>query len=137
MSVVGDIKAGLKTRLETISGVRVYANPHDMISQFPAAVIFTDSLQYPITFAGTAMAGTMRVVFLSDSAVTEQAVRDLDKYLHPSNGSSVLRAIYGDGKLGTAVDGVVSVSAENIGVRQLGNGDTAIGADFVVSFLRK
>ena len=137
MSVVGDIKSGLKTRLETISGVRVYANPHDAINQFPSAVIFVDSIEYPITFAGTASAGTLRVVFLLDSAVTEQAVRDLDKYLHPSNWSSVTRAIYGDGKLGTAVDGVVSVSAENIGVRQLGNGDTAIGADFVVSYLRK
>ena len=90
MSVVGDIKSGLKTRLETISGVRVYANPHDAINQFPSAVIFVDSIEYPITFAGTASAGTLRVVFLSDSAVTEQAVRDLDKYLHPSNGSSVM-----------------------------------------------
>ena len=135
MAIVTDIKNGLKTRLETITGIRVHNQPVDSVQELPACIILTEQIGYPLAFGGNAMEGQLRIVFLVDSAVKEQAVRDLDKYLHPGNGSAVVRAIYGDDSLGTTVDQIVSVSAENIGVRRLNDGD-AIGADFVVRWVR-
>ena len=135
MAELTDIKNGLKTRLETITGVRVHNQPVDSVQELPACVILTERIGYPVAFGGNAYEGQFRVVFLVDSAVREQAMRDLDAYLHPGNGSAVVRAIYGDDTLGTNVDQIISVSAENIGLRRLNDGD-AVGADFVVRWVK-
>lgn len=136
MSILTDIKDGLRTRLETISGLRVYNQPMDSVNQFPAAIVLTERVDHSLAFGGTAMQGSHRVIYFSDGAVTEQSIRDMDTLLHPGNSSSVPRAIYGDRTLGGNVDGVVSVSAENIGVRVLPDSNAVVGADFVVRWMR-
>ena len=136
MATVTDIKNGLKTRLETISGLRVFNQPLDSVNEFPCAVILNDSITYPLTFGGTQMEGQFRVIFFLDSAITNQACRSLDTYLHPGNSTSVVRAIYGDDSLGGNVDGVVAVSCENIGVRVLPDQNQVVGADFLVRWVK-
>ena len=135
MAVVTDIKNALKTRLETISGLRVFNQPMDSINQFPAAVIQSENINYALTFGGTSAEGVMRVTFFLDKAITEDACRSLDTYLHPGNSTSVVRALYGDSSLGGTAQ-IVAVSAENIGVRVLPDGNAVMGADFLTRWVR-
>ena len=135
MAVITDIKNALKTRLETISGLRVFNQPMDSINEFPSAVILNEGVDYALTFGGTNASGVMRVSFFVDSAVTNQSCRALDTYLHPGNSTSVVRAIYGDSSLGGTAQ-IVAVSAENIGPRELPDGNVVVGADFVTRWVR-
>lgn len=135
MAVITDIKNALKTRLETISGLRVFNQPMDSINEFPSAVILNEGITYPLTFGGTSAEGMLRVTFFVDKAITEDACRSLDTYLHPGNTTSVVRALYGDSSLGGTAQ-IVSVSCENIGVRVLPDGNSVVGADFVTRWVR-
>ena len=131
-----DIRDGLKTRLETISGLRVYSSQMDSIQNFPCAVLILDRLDYVITVEGFSFEGTWRVLVLVDAAIRQDAYELMDDYLDPSGARSVEAAVYGDSTLGGYADGVVVRRASGIGpLPDLGA--TIIGATFTVEFLRK
>jgi hypothetical protein len=131
-----DIRDGLKTRLETITGLRVYSSQVDNIQQFPCAVLILDRLDYVITVDGFTFEGTWRVLVLVDAAVRQDAYELMDDYLDPAGTRSIEAAVYGDSTFGGFVDGVVVRRASGIGpVPELGA--TLIGATFNIDFLRK
>ena len=131
-----DIRDGLKTRLETISGLRVYSSQMDSIQNFPCAVLILDRLDYVIAVEGFSFQGAWRVLVLVDAAIRQDAYELMDEYLDPSGSRSIEAAVYGDSTLGGYVDGVVVRRASGIGpLPDLGA--TIIGATFTVEFLRK
>ena len=131
-----DIRDGLKTRLETIAGLRVYSSQVDSIQEFPCAVLILDRLDYVITVEGFSFEGTWRVLVLVDAAVRQDAYELMDEYLDPGGASSIEAAVYGDSTLGGFVDGCVVRRAGSIGPLP-DIGVTVIGATFTVDFLRK
>ena len=133
--MISAIKAAIQTRLLTLATPpHVYLTQQDSISDFPAAVIQTEAVSYPITAGGTVAEVTLRITYFAIEAVKEGAFGRLDAVLHPSNTDCVAYALAGDGTLGGA-GSIREVRAENIGMRQLP--DTMVaGADFVVKVLR-
>lgn len=131
-----DIRDGLKTRLQTIAGLRVYSSQVDSINEFPCAVLILDRLDYVITVEGFSFEGTWRVLVLVDSAVRQDAYELLDEYLDPSGTRSIEAAVYGDSTLGGFVDGVVVRRAGSVGILPEIS-PTVLGATFYVEFLRK
>lgn len=98
------VRAGLAARLNTISGLRVYATPPDSVQELPAAVVaFRGPAATYDHIIGAADAWyRFEVLLLVGSADEGQAQEDLDPYMSPT-GSSSLKAVV-DGTLGGNAD---------------------------------
>lgn len=102
---IKNARAGLKTRLETIAGLRVYAYAPDNVLEFPAAVIAeVAELDDDMTMTGGDIEAVFRLQLYVRSADTEQAQADLDAYLDPAGSKSIRAAIEGDSTLDGQVD---------------------------------
>ncbi len=98
------VRAGLAARLDTISGLRVYATPPDSVQELPAAVV---AFRGPVaTYDHVIGAADARyrfeVLLLVGSADEGQAQGDLEPYMSPTGASSVKAAV--DGTLGGNAD---------------------------------
>lgn len=105
-ATISDIRDGLVTRLQTISGLRVYSTQMDSIQEYPCAVVILERLDYVMTVAGHSFEGQFRVAVLVNSVLSQDAYTQLDQYLDAGT-SAVVGAVYGDDTLGGAVDGLV------------------------------
>jgi hypothetical protein len=114
MATLAAVRAGLKTRLETIAGLQVYATPPDSIV-VPAAVIFRDPLSYDRSFDGVDDFA-MKVSLFVQRGVDHTSLESLDAYVDPAGTNSVVAAIHADTTLGGAVDyaRVTSASPEGL-----------------------
>lgn len=129
-----DIRDGLVTRLQTISGLRVYSSQMDSIQEYPCAVVILDKLDYVIAVGGYSFQGQFRVAMLTDSGITQDAYTQLDAYLDPSGSQSVSAAILGDDTLGGAVDGLIVQTARNF--HRIPDTDLVSG-DILVQFVKQ
>lgn len=115
------IGSGIKTRLETIPGLKVFA-PNalpDAINQFPAALILPGETNYNAMFSGDANY-VFRVIILITKQDTPSALGKLLDYIELTGTYSVKAAIETDSTLnGSADDSRVS--------RNLGIGATVWG----------
>lgn len=114
MATVAQIRAGLKTRLDTISDLENNATPPGQINP-PATVITRGETRYDVTFDGDddhTMAVRVFVQF-ADNATAQQ---QLDSYLDAAGATSIPAAIHGDTTLGGIVDYVRCVSATENGL---------------------
>ena len=98
------VRAGLAARLDTISGLRVYATPPDSVQELPAAVV---AFRGPVaTYDHVIGASDARyrfeVLLLVGSADEGQAQEDLEPYMNPTGAWSVKAAV--DGTLGGNAD---------------------------------
>lgn len=105
MADYSDIRARLKTRLLTISGLRVYATVPDK-PETPAAIIRPLRMDYQQSMGAT---GANRVPFeiivLTPLSASNERSQDLlDAYLDESGTYSLKAAIEGDKTLGGTVD---------------------------------
>lgn len=132
------LRDGLKVRLQTISGLRVF-DWHTGEVSTPAAVILpgnpNQSGTNAITFDATMGRGSddyvFTVVLLVSNAHDRTAADNLDAYLAGSGSSSVKAAIEGDGTLGGAAHFARVQSVREYGVITYGN-VPYLGAQFVV-----
>ena len=129
-----DIRDGLVTRLQTISGLRVYSSHMNSIQEYPCAVVILDTLDYVIAIGGYSFQGQFRVVMLTDSGIVQDAHEQLDPYLDPSGAQSVTAAILADDTLGGTVDGLVVQTTRN--VRRIQDTDL-VAADISVQFVKQ
>lgn len=132
-------KDGLKTRLETMTGVRVINQPAETVSQFPVAIVLTEDIDYRQAFSGNTFRGIWRVIVLISKGDWLQGFAELDNYLNPvdpggGDPRSIKVAIETDRTLGGKVDWALVMRAENIGTRDLW-GSIYIGADFLIEYL--
>lgn len=104
------IGTGIKTRLETISGLRVFAPNElpDSINQFPCALILPGDVTYDATFDDAADL-RYRILLLVSKQDSPSAFNKLLDYLEVTGTYSVKAAIEADSTLGgTASDCRVS-----------------------------
>ena len=124
------IKRGIKSRLESIPGLRAITfEPQDW-RDFPVAIIRLDrrsasrrgvsESRFAAEFAVTVMAGGSK---------RREAYDTLDSYIASVGEKSVEAAIKGDRTLGGAVDWAHLAGVSNIGIVKMGGGRYA-GADF-------
>jgi hypothetical protein len=102
VATIAAIRAALKTRLETIVGLRVLDYRPGSINS-PQAIVARQSTTYGVSFDGAddhTMAITVYVQFGTDRAAED----NLDAYLNATGASSIVAAIQADPTLGGVVD---------------------------------
>lgn len=117
---ITSIRDGLKTRMETISGLQVYNHTPDATSVTPAASIAFAGLTPNVTFTGASTPGDRDYLFVITvriaGAIPEEQWEALDDYMNPTGANSVFAAIDGDDTLGGIADYSVISPDEQIDV---------------------
>ena len=121
------VRSALKTRLETISGLTVYAEVPDSIGKLPVAVIDLATADYDVAIGSGIVLWHFRVLLLLGEKDSTTAHTTLDGYMAKSGTTSVKGAVEG----GAVGDSVNVRRAENVGHIAY-RGNTYIGAEFIV-----
>ncbi len=114
------VRNGLVTRLNTISGLRVYEVGPEVVSgfmpEFPAVVISQDDpfIRYDQVMGGADVRYAFNLLLLVSSGDRQQAWADLEPYLAVTGASSLKLAV--DGTLGGNADWARVVRVEKAGV---------------------
>lgn len=104
MAGIDSIVAGIKTRLETISGLTVYLEPPESVRQTPCAIILPSTGNYDESMDGSTLHTVIITVLVSKGQGYAEAQDELREYMAITGGSSIRGAINGDIDLGSAVD---------------------------------
>ena len=135
MALLTSIRDGLKTNLETISGLTAYEYVPDWIEPPIALVAPINSLNYDSTMARGADTYEIPViVYISrvDAQLSQDAV---DGYLASTGPTSVKAAIESDPTLGGAAMSVRVVSATDYGEYEVTQGTSFLGVTFNVEVI--
>lgn len=130
MATFTAIRDGIKTRLETISGVTVYDTVPDYLDPPACIVAPLTTLDYDTTMARGADTYQIPVVFYIQRVDAATAQDSLDTFLQSSGSSSVKAAIEGDITLGGAAMSVRVVSASDYGEYEVNQGTSYLGVTF-------
>lgn len=122
MLEIGD---GLKERLQTIRGLRVYATKElpDSVNQFPTALILPGETTYITTLSSNDCDYEFRVILLFSKQDTPSAISKMLPYMAVSGEKSVVAAVHSGRTLGGNVDDCRVVS--NLGIASLVWGNVA------------
>lgn len=133
MADLAAIRDGLKTRLQTITGLRAFDTVPDQVAP-PAAIIGVGPIDYDTTFSRGADRYTMLCrVYVGRSS--ERTAQDkLDGYLSGTGTNSIKAAIEGDPTLGGAVDTSRVTRASGYGVYEVA-GVPYLGAEFEIDVI--
>ena len=134
---IRDAKDGLKTRLETISGLRVLDYPADSVNEFPAAVVLFRGRNTLGGLGGSSFTGQVAVVVLISKQNTQEAFDELDKYMAPLGTESIEAAIDADNTWNAKVDDGRLVDVVNVGYREFPDGGRYVAADFNCQFVKQ
>lgn len=108
---VRQIRAGLKTRLDTITGLRVFDTVPGQFSP-PAAIVGMPERPETETFGQGTDRWNVSIWLVVARQADAQSEKAIESYLNPTGASSVRAAIYGDKKLGATVSDIYELSAE-------------------------
>lgn len=116
------IGLGIKTRLETISKLRVYA-PSELKDslEVPCALIIPGENIYATTYSGEYDC-TFRIIIVLSKADTPSAFNSLVDYVEPTGNRSIFAAINGDRTLNGSCAG--SKLQRNLGIGSIVWGNT-------------
>lgn len=117
------MKRGIKTRLESIPGLRVITYEPEDWSDFPVAIIRTDGR------SASRSEADFLVTVMGGGSNRREAYDTLDSYVAADGEMSIEAAIDGDTTLGGAADRAYLVGVDNIRTARMGAGRYA-GADF-------
>lgn len=130
MADINAIRAGLATRLATITGLRVATEQPDNPNP-PIAIIVPTGTTYDDTFQRGMDTSSFTILLMVSRAAEKQAQRKLDAYCNTTGSTSIKAAIEGDKTLGGAVFNCRVTEMRNYG--QITYGDvTYLGCEFVV-----
>ncbi len=107
------VGGGIATRLETITGLRVFAPNElpDTIPELPCAIILPPLIDYDITFTDNE-SYIFRIIVLFSKQDSPSALNRLADYTEPTGTYSIQAAIYGDNTLnGTADDSQLTTNS--------------------------
>lgn len=130
---VSGIMAGLATRVDTITGLRVYAYPADAVSVPAAVIAFPDEVTYDDTMARGADRVTIPVHVLVGKVSDRASAAKLNAYLAGSGASSIKAAIEADKTLSGAADTTRVTEATVTGVTV--GGVELLSATFLVEVI--
>jgi hypothetical protein len=127
---INAIRAGLTTRLATITGLRVATEQPDNPNP-PIAIVVPVGTSYDDTFGRGMDTITFTVLVMVGRVAERQAQRNLDAFCNTSGAKSIKAAIEGDKTLGGTVFDCRVTEMRNYG--QITVGDvTYLGCEFVV-----
>ena len=134
MSIIGDIRSGLASALDSIDGLRVYATPPESISEFPAAIVDVRLVNYYPDPPNDCITGSREVlVLVSRPGDATEGWADVDAYASPSGGQSISAAVAADATRGGAVTTAQVAVLEQAGPVAW-QGAAYQGARFMVTF---
>ena len=110
--IPSNVRDGLKTRLQTITGLRVYDLIPDTVSP-PAAVVGQLDFTFDINNARGLDQANCDVLVIVQRLSERVAQDKLDAFLAGSGAGSIKAAIEGDRTLGGAVNTLRVISAES------------------------
>ncbi len=130
MASITDLRAGLATRLGTISGLRTTTETPDTISP-PISIINLANVNYDKTFARGLDEYNFVITVIVGRVGERSAQRLLDSYVSPVSPSSVKLAIELDKTLGGKCDTLRVTDMRNYGSLVIGE-ITYLAAEFNV-----
>ena len=128
---ITEIRDGLETNLETVSGLRAYSeipeNP-----QVPCAVVALNSVDYDQAFQRGLTELSFNVTVIVGRFAVQQAQEHLNDYA--GNGSkSIKTAVQSDRSLGGKAVDTVLTSMNSISALDLNDGNNYLGMEFSVT----
>jgi hypothetical protein len=135
MALLTSIRDGLKTNLETISGLTAYEYVPDFIDPPIALVAPINSLNYDSTMARGADTYEIPVIVYISRVDAQLSQDTVDGYLASSGATSVKAAIESDPTLGGAAMSVRVVSATDYGEYEVTQGTSFLGVTFNVEVI--
>lgn len=131
-STIAQIRSGLVTRLQTISGLQVYGHEPGQITP-PAAVIVTPAIEYHRSFNSAEALKTFqfRVMVLVAQGLIDEGAASLDTYADPGSSTSVRAAIEADSTLGGVAESLIvesfrPLNAEEVASLQYWGGEFSV-----------
>ena len=93
-----EIGNGIKTRLQTIQGLRIFATDElpDSINQFPAALVVPGETAYVTTLSSTDADYNFRIILVFSRANSPSAISKMLPYIAVEGNKSVVEAIHED-----------------------------------------
>ena len=130
-------RAGIKTRLETISGLTVSLYGGQPLPAPPCAIIVQAQGPTQLAMGGNTFRARFLVrLFLSHPGTETEGFTELEKYTEQVATNSVIAAIYGDRTLNASVDNV-RVTLGSIGKAPLDDqGAIFYSAEFLVDVVK-
>ena len=126
------IRDGLKTRLQTITGLRAADTIPEQITP-PIAVISVGSVDYSQSFGGSGLTAFNFVVTVFVSRPSTRTGQNLlDDYMEPTGATSIRAALEAVPGLSGASQDVYVSGVSNVGNVTLEDGVTYLTADFAV-----
>lgn len=131
-------RAGLKTRLETISGLNVSLYGGEPLPALPMAIILQDQGPRLLTMGGNTFRARFRVrLYLSHPGIETEGWTELEKYTEQVETKSIIAAVLADRTLNASVD-VAQISLSSIGKAALDDqGAMYYSAEFQVDVFKK
>ena len=121
-ATVLQVMTGVKNRLATINGLRVFDFQPDNINP-PSAFPQIDSVEYHGAFGGGDVRFNMTVVTIVGRVSDRTAQSSLDTYLSYSGTGSIRQAIEGDPTLGGVASTLVVSQSANIRTLAIGEAE--------------
>lgn len=126
------IRDGLKTRLQTITGLRASDTIPEQINP-PIAVVSVGTIDYSQSFGGSGLTAFNFVVTVFVSRPSTRTGQNLlDDYMEPSGSTSVKAALEAMPGLSGASQDVYVSGVNNVGSVTLEDSNTYLTADFAV-----
>ena len=135
MALLTSIRDGLKTNLETISGLTAYEYVPDWIEPPIALVAPLNTLNYDSTMARGADTYEIPVIVYISRVDAQTSQDDVDAYLASTGATSVKAAIESDSTLGGAAMSVRVISATDYGEYEVTQGTSFLGVTFNVEVI--
>ena len=135
MASITDLRAGLATRLGTISGLRTTTETPDTISP-PIAIVNVANVNYDRTFQRGLDEFNFVITVIVGRVGERSAQRLLDSYVSTTGTSSVKLAVESDRTLGGKCDSIRVTDMRNYGSLVIGE-ITFLAAEFNVVVFEK
>jgi len=135
MASFSTIRAGLKTNLETISGLTVYDYVPDFLEPPIAIIAPLNTLNYDSTMARGADTYEVPVILYISRIDAETSQDTVDSYLVASGANSIKAAIESDPTLGGAAMSVRVISATDYGEYEVTQGTSFLGVTFNIEVI--
>jgi len=135
MATFSAIRSGLKTRLETISGLMVYDYVPDFIDPPTVLIAPFNTLNFDSTMQRGSDTYEIPIILYVSKVDAETGQDNLDSFLAASGSNSVKAAIEADTTLGGAAMSVRVINATGYGEYEVTQGTSFLGVTFNVEVI--
>lgn len=132
MATIAQLRTGILTRLQAISGLRSVPHSPDRVS-VPAAAVELTSIEFGATYGVNAVDVHQFTIRVYASRADDKSGQDrLDTFINPAGATSVKQALDTDQTLGGLAQTLRVTGVDNYGVYEVGT-TPYYGAEFAVT----